>query len=48
MKTFTKVKQDGKLQLIQTLVLNLPQKRKTRSLKKIRKDLKKTERMLAI
>ena len=48
MKSFTKVKRNGKVDLIQTFVLNLPQKRKTRSLNSIRKDLNKTQRILAM
>ena len=42
------VKRNGKVQLIQTLVLNLPQKRKTRTLREVQKEQKKITRMLAI
>ena len=44
----TKVKVMGKTNWIKTILFNLPTKRKTHSLRKIRKDLKKTERILSI
>ena len=43
-----KVKVMGKTDWFKTILFNLPTKSKTRSLRAIRKDLKKTERILAM
>lgn len=43
-----KVYREGKIDWVETIKYNTPTKRKTRSLRAIRKDMKKTAKILAI
>lgn len=40
------VKNNGRLDILNTIRINLPSKRRTRSLKTIRKDINKTNRII--